>query len=160
MTGISGIISAFWNNNLHLLNTTAKLSAIIHHIYAEYIVFPMATHLLDWGGVLYIRHSSSRNTLLLHFVILKLATLCLGPQNNTLSDFRVKCNLFCWIFRVLETGITYHKTGFPHFAYGNEHENPVYLYCIWFSKATCPHIWLRGALFSPRRLGLSIPLIL
>lgn len=41
--GISGITSAFWNNNLHLLNSTAKLSGIIHHIYAEYIIFPMAT---------------------------------------------------------------------------------------------------------------------
>lgn len=56
MSGISGIISAFWNSILHLLNSTAKLSGIIHQIYAEYIVFPMATHLLDWRGVLYIRH--------------------------------------------------------------------------------------------------------
>lgn len=76
-----------------------------HHssyIYAEYIVFPMATQSIRLErGLIYQKYISSRNTLLLLFVILKLAILCLRPQNSTLPDFRVKSILFCWIFRVL-----------------------------------------------------------
>lgn len=70
------------------------------------IIFPMATQSTRLErGLIYISRGvltyiSSRNTLLLLLVILKLAILCLGPQNSTLPDFRVKSILFFRIFRV------------------------------------------------------------
>lgn len=82
-------ISAFWKNNMYLLNSTAKVSGIIHHISAEYIILPMAIQSIE-RGLIYQTCISSRNTLLPLFVILKLAILCLGPQNSKLPDFWVK----------------------------------------------------------------------